>query len=92
MTGFVVKGHICSFGKKNDHQWKVEVLLELFCGNHDTFFSILNRNEKKIYILSETFCNIINVFTVSFDQFNASLLNKNILIKIEYRITQTFEQ
>ncbi len=26
----------------------------------------------------ETFCNIINVFTVTFDQFNASLLNKNI--------------
>jgi len=26
----------------------------------------------------ESFCNIINAFTVSFDQFNASLLNKSI--------------
>ncbi len=28
--------------------------------------------------LHEIFCNIINVFTVTFDQFNASLLNKMI--------------
>ncbi len=27
----------------------------------------------------ETFCNIINVFTVTFDQFDASLLNKSII-------------
>ncbi len=26
----------------------------------------------------EIFCNIMNVFTVAFDKFNASLLNKNI--------------
>ncbi len=26
----------------------------------------------------EIFCNIINVFTVTFDQFNVSLLNKSI--------------
>ncbi len=28
----------------------------------------------------EIFCNIISVFTVTFDQFNASLLNKSIKI------------
>ncbi len=28
------------------------------------------------------FCNDINVFTVSFDQFNAFLLNKTIILKI----------
>ncbi len=29
----------------------------------------------------EIFCNIINVFTVTFDQFNACLLNKIISLK-----------
>ncbi len=30
----------------------------------------------------ESFCNIINVFIASFDQFNASLLNKKVFWKI----------
>jgi len=30
-----------------------------------------------IYLI-ESFCNIINVFTVTFDQLNGSLLNKSI--------------
>jgi len=39
--------------------------------------------KKKIYIYiyileMGIFCNIIDVFTVTFDQFNASLLNKSI--------------
>ncbi len=29
----------------------------------------------------ESFCNIINVFTVNFDQLNVSLLNKNIFFQ-----------
>ncbi len=36
----------------------------------------MNR-KKKIY-LKYILCNIINVFTVTFNQFNASLLNKSI--------------
>jgi len=31
----------------------------------------------------EAFCNILNVFTVTFDQFNASILRKN---KIDYKL------
>ncbi len=38
------------------------------------FFDLKEQYLFEIYI----FCDIINVFTVTFDQFNASLLNKNI--------------
>jgi len=30
------------------------------------------------------FCNIINVFTVTFDQFNASMMNKSIYLFIYF--------
>ncbi len=36
----------------------------------------MNRKLKNCIIEIEIFCNIINVFTVTSDQFNASLLNK----------------
>jgi len=36
----------------------------------------MNRNFK--YSIYNIFTNIVNVFTVTFDQFNASLLNKTI--------------
>ncbi len=37
----------------------------------------VNKNQiTDCYKKNEIFCNIINVFTVTFDQFNASLLNK----------------
>ncbi len=39
----------------------------------------------------EIFCNIINVFTATFDQFNASLLNKsNNFLKKNFLLTQNF--
>jgi len=34
--------------------------------------------ERAAFILNRIFCNVINVFTVTFDQFNASLINKSI--------------
>ncbi len=40
--------------------------------------SSLNRKFKRTAFKIEIFCNIINVFTVTFDQFDASLLNKTI--------------
>ncbi len=48
-----------------------------FCGNCDTFFqdSSMNRNVKRTAI----FWNIINVFTVTFNQFNAPLNKSNFL-------------
>ncbi len=45
-----------------------------FCGNRDSFF--LDTDEYNVQ--KNIFCNIINVFTVTFDQFNVSLLNKSI--------------
>jgi len=40
--------------------------------------------------LFEIFCNIINVFTVTFDQFNASLPNKSIYLFRKILLTQNF--
>jgi len=37
--------------------------------------SLINRNQYN-YFEIEVFCNILNVFTDSFDHFNGSLLNK----------------
>ncbi len=36
-------------------------------------------DEKNSIYLKQIFCNIIIVFTVTFDQFNASLINKSTL-------------
>ncbi len=36
----------------------------------------------------EIFCNIINLFTVTFDQLNASMLNKSNLKKILHKHTK----
>ncbi len=38
----------------------------------------MNSNSKEHLFERENFCNIINVFAVISDQFNASLLNKSI--------------
>ncbi len=41
----------------------------------------------------EIFCNIINVFIVTFDEFNGFLLNKSIhLLKKKIILWQTFER
>ncbi len=46
--------------------------------------------KKSIYFKSK--CDIINI-VVTFNQFNASLLNKNVnFLKKEYGSSQTFEQ
>ncbi len=37
----------------------------------------MNRKSKNNFE-TEIFCNIINAFTVTFDEFNATLLNKSI--------------
>ncbi len=41
----------------------------------------MNRNSSKEQLLCEIeiFCNIINVFTVTFDQLNAYFMNKSVL-------------
>ncbi len=49
------------------------------------FFRILwwiESSEEQHLFEIEIFCNIIIVFTVTFDQFNASLPNKSIYINI----------
>ncbi len=55
----------------------------IFFGNNDTFyFSGFTDSQKEvknsIYFKIEIFCNITNAFTATFDQFNASLMNKSI--------------
>ncbi len=42
------------------------------------FFRILRKLERTAFISKRHFCNIINVFTDTFVQFNTSLLNKSI--------------
>jgi len=51
-----------------------------FCGNHNTFSSLKNPENKKEKHLFETefFYNILHVFTVTFDRFNAPSVNKSI--------------
>ncbi len=58
---------------------KTVVLLHIFV---DFFFMILwwIGHSKEHYLFKvEVFCKILNVFTVTFDQFNVSLLNKIII-------------
>ncbi len=50
--------------------------------NCDTFFSGFFRGQKVQYFFSVKFCNIIYVFTITFNQFNVSLLKK-VLISLK---------
>ncbi len=56
------------------------MLLHIFVETMMHFYSqdsLMNRKFKRPHLFEiEIFCNIINVFTVTFDQFDASLLNK----------------
>ncbi len=54
----------------------------------------IESSKEQILFENEVFCNIINVFTVTFDQFNASLLNKHINFQRTRKFywPQTFEQ
>ncbi len=42
--------------------------------------------EQHLFVI-EIFCNIINAITVTFDQFNGSLLNKNIILFLKKILT-----
>ncbi len=58
----------------------------IFCGTRDLFFqdSLMNMKFKRTALLeTETFCNFINAFTVTFffEKCNVSLLNKSYLFK-----------
>ncbi len=50
------------------------------CAASYCFEDLLMESSKEQHLFeTEIFCNIIDVFTVTFDQHNASLLNKNII-------------
>ncbi len=73
---------ICWFAAQETFLINHFLLLNTFWGNHDTLFhvSLINRKFKItvfIWNLFEMICNIINVFTITFEQLNASLLNKS---------------
>ncbi len=58
------------------------IINTVYCGtptmNEYTFRICWNVLKTFFFFLNiEIFCNIINVFTVTFDQFDAPLLNKN---------------
>jgi len=53
------------------------------------FFDEYKVKKKKDLFRTEIFCNIINIFTVDFDQFNASLLNKSIIYFVLFFILTT---
>ncbi len=48
-------------------------------------------NKNSIYLKYNCFCSNVKVFAVSFDQFNASLLNKsiNLFLKKKKKLTET---
>jgi len=53
----------------------------MFCGNNICFSGLFDKIEslKEQHLFEiEFFCSIINVFTVTFNQFKVSLLNKSI--------------
>ncbi len=49
--------------------------VKYFCGNPE--YNEQSSKEQHLFE-TENFCNIINAFTVTFDQLNVSLLNKSI--------------
>ncbi len=50
-------------------------------------FVLMNRKFKRTAsILNRNLCKIINVFTLTFDQLNASLLNKRIKVLISFKM------
>ncbi len=64
-----------------------------FCGNHDTFALFFDEQkvQRTLFIKrKKVFCNIIQTFTATFDQLNASLLwmekSINILIDLKLEI------
>jgi len=65
--------HIITNVKKQQQKKKTVVLLNIFVETEMHFFKV---QKKSIYL--EIFCNIINIFNVTFDQFIESLWNKSI--------------
>ncbi len=51
------------------------VVLNIFVETEIIIWWIESSKEQHLFEI-EIFCNVINVFTITFDQFNASLLNK----------------
>jgi len=66
--------------KKNILYVESSCAVSYFCGNRNTFSSLKNPENKKEKHLFETeiFYNILHVFTVTFDRFNAPSVNKSI--------------
>ncbi len=57
---------------------KTVVLHNIFVETVMYFIFLDSQMNRQHLFEIEIFCNIINVFTVTFDQFNASLMNKSI--------------
>ncbi len=79
-----------------------EIILIYWFGPQETFLIIINaenclycliflwkqtESPKQHLFTIEIFCNLINVFTVTFDQFNASLLNKGYNLTTKKNLT-----
>ncbi len=58
-----------------------EIILICWLRAQETFIitdKCFDEYKQKLLFEVDIFCNILNVFTVTFDQFNASLLNKSL--------------
>ncbi len=66
---------IINNGSYNYQCWEQFLLLIIFV----ELMNIISK-ERHLFKKTEIFCNIINLFTVTFNQFNASLLNKSIQV------------
>ncbi len=53
----------------------MQIYLNIFGSRNLSYYVSVESWKEQHLFESEIFCNIINAFTVTFDQFNASLLN-----------------
>ncbi len=72
--------------------FEIFVLLNIFVETVIHLFQDPLINKKNIYFIRNIFCGIINVFSVTFDQFNVLLLNIMINLFQKLLWPQTFEQ
>ncbi len=78
---FAPRNTIFTRGPPRKRHWLVlssnweDVVVKTWQPWRETFFSLIESSIEH-YLFEIDFCNIINVFTVTFDKFNAALLNR----------------
>ncbi len=97
LSSVIINFYWCSIinsGSSYYQCWKQFCCLIIFVETIHIFWDSLKNRKLNEHHLYEIYCNIINVFTVTFDQFNESLLNKVLLSffkKKKKNLLQSFE-